>query len=214
MPSKTHIRLCLKAQGVWDKFVSSREAHKGQGHSTDRAWRLALNDWPIDPEIAKKLREARQQAKAARQAAKLALPPAGCSERASRAAEMAADVAKIQRQVKELLAKTPDELIIPDAFPGQDWSLYSMIWRNRWLPSDPDDIEDVVDALRAAADELEALNAAGITIGWESNLGQGHLELQTTSAVVAAAFGMKVVEEEEGDEPPTAETAPVPASVN
>ena len=41
---------------------------------------------------------------------------------------------------------------------------YETLWRNRWLTSEAKTIEDMIASLRAAADHLDEMRKAGVTL--------------------------------------------------
>ena len=74
---------------------------------------------------------------------------------------------------------------------------YEMFWRNKWLTSEAQTIDDMIDCLRGAADELAAMKEAGITLDPEGGTGDDYATLITSDAEVAAKFGLQQWEDEE-----------------
>jgi len=75
--------------------------------------------------------------------------------------------------------------------------IYELIWRNKWLTSDAKTLGEMIDALRAAADELRAMQKKGVVLDENSPIADDHAFLQTDDPAVAKEFGF---EQEEKDE--------------
>ena len=82
-----------------------------------------------------------------------------------------------------------------------------MLWRNKWLTSDAKTIEDMIASLRQAAEHLDEMRTAGVTLDHTSGVGDDYAKLVTTDPDVARQFGMEEEREyldEEDDENPDA----------
>lgn len=73
---------------------------------------------------------------------------------------------------------------------------YETLWRNKWLTAEAASIEEMVSMLRAAADRLDAMRAAGVTLAEESlsSVADDYARLVTFDPKVAALFGMEIDE--------------------
>jgi hypothetical protein len=67
---------------------------------------------------------------------------------------------------------------------------YEMLWRNNWLTSEAKTIEEMIEALRAAADRLDEMRKAGVTLEDNGGVGDDYATLVTTDPNVATKFGM------------------------
>ena len=73
---------------------------------------------------------------------------------------------------------------------------YIMLWRNKWLTAESKSIDDMIQALRAAADELEAMRNDGVTLDLEAGgIDDDYARLTTTDPEIAKKYEM--VEESE-----------------
>jgi hypothetical protein len=72
---------------------------------------------------------------------------------------------------------------------------YLRLWRNKSLTIDASNIGEMVAKLKAAAEELEAMRTAGVTLDSESSTDDDYAHLVTTDPDVANKFGM--IEESE-----------------
>jgi Uncharacterised nucleotidyltransferase len=68
---------------------------------------------------------------------------------------------------------------------------YEMLWRNKWLTSEAKTIDDMIEALRAAADRLDEMRKAGIILEDDSGARDDYATLVTTDSEVAKKFGME-----------------------
>jgi len=81
---------------------------------------------------------------------------------------------------------------------------YETLWRNKWLTSEAKKIDDMIEALRGAADRLVEMRKADITPEENGGVGDDYATLVTTDPEVAKKFGMDEEREyldEEDDEP-------------
>jgi hypothetical protein len=77
---------------------------------------------------------------------------------------------------------------------------FEYIWRNKWLTADAACLDDMIRRLREAADELQAMRDAGVTLSEDSAVPDDHACLVTNVPKVAKKFGFEEVVSEEGDE--------------
>ena len=68
---------------------------------------------------------------------------------------------------------------------------YVTLWRNKWLTSEAKTIDDRIAALRAAAEELDEMRNAGVTLADDGEAGDDYITLVTTDPEVAKRFGME-----------------------
>jgi Uncharacterised nucleotidyltransferase len=68
---------------------------------------------------------------------------------------------------------------------------YERLWRNKWLTSEAKTIDDMIASLRAAADQLAEMRAAGVTLEDGGGPGDDYATLVTTDPDVATRFGME-----------------------
>lgn len=80
-------------------------------------------------------------------------------------------------------------------------AVYSYQWRNKWLTAQARSLEDMAGMLRAAADELEAMRAAGVVLQPDSGVADDYATLTTEDPAVARRFGFTEEEDEEAEEP-------------
>lgn len=76
-------------------------------------------------------------------------------------------------------------------------AVYSYQWRNKWLTAQARSLEEMVGMLRAAADELDAMRAAGVALQPDSGVADDYATLTTEDPAVAQRFGF--IEEDEQD---------------
>lgn len=73
---------------------------------------------------------------------------------------------------------------------------YIMLWRNKWLTAEARSIDEMIRALRTAADELEAMRNDGVTLDLEAGgIADDYAHLTTSDPEVAKKYDM--VEESE-----------------
>ncbi len=65
---------------------------------------------------------------------------------------------------------------------------YEMTWRNKWLTSEARSIDEMIVALRAAADRLDELKTAGVTLDADSGIADDYASLVTFDPDVASRF--------------------------
>ena len=68
---------------------------------------------------------------------------------------------------------------------------YETLWRNKWLTAEAKTIEDMIGSLRAAADHLDEMRKAGVTLEDEGGVGDDYATFVTTDPEVAGRFGME-----------------------
>jgi len=77
---------------------------------------------------------------------------------------------------------------------------YQTLWRNKYLTQDAKTIEDMIVALREAADQLEEMKKAGVVLVSDAGgMADDYANLATTDPEVARRFGMEE-EEDEGED--------------
>ncbi len=84
---------------------------------------------------------------------------------------------------------------------------FETLWRNKWLTSEAKSIDDMIASLRAAADHLDEMRKAGVTLEDDGGVGDDYATLVTTDPEVAKKFGMEEEREyldEEDEETPEA----------
>ncbi len=80
---------------------------------------------------------------------------------------------------------------------------YEALWRNKWLTSEAKTIDEMIESLRAAADQLDEMRKAGVSLEDNGGVGDDYATLVTTDPEVAKKFGMEEEREyldEEDDE--------------
>ena len=87
---------------------------------------------------------------------------------------------------------------------------YETHWRYKWLTSNSKSIDDMIESLRAAADALDEMRKAGVTLEDNDGVGDDYATLVTTDPEVAKRFGMEeereYMDEEDEDEAPDVTT--------
>jgi hypothetical protein len=76
---------------------------------------------------------------------------------------------------------------------------YTSTWRNKWLTADAKSVEDMVRLLRQAAEELDQMRAAGVTLDPDGDTDSDYALMRTEDPDVARRFGFEE-EEDEGEE--------------
>jgi hypothetical protein len=82
---------------------------------------------------------------------------------------------------------------------------YVRLWRNKWLTSHAKSIDDMIEALNAAAAELDAMRADGVILEDHGGVSDDYADLVTTDPEVAKKYAMEPEEEfwpEEDDDNP------------
>jgi len=67
---------------------------------------------------------------------------------------------------------------------------YVTTWRNKWLTSEAKSLEDMIDRLRSAADQLEQMRKDGVVLDDDGGVGDDYARLVTTDPKVAEKYGM------------------------
>jgi hypothetical protein len=73
---------------------------------------------------------------------------------------------------------------------GQGRKRFVTLWRNKWLTADAKSIDDMISALRHAANELETMRQDGIVLENDGGVGDDHARLVTTDPEVARKYDM------------------------
>jgi hypothetical protein len=68
---------------------------------------------------------------------------------------------------------------------------YETTWRNKWLTAEARSIGEMADTLDAAADELRAMQAQGVVLAEESDVGSDYATLVTHDPTVAEKLGFE-----------------------
>jgi hypothetical protein len=68
---------------------------------------------------------------------------------------------------------------------------YELIWRNKFLTSEAQSIDDMIECLRTAVDDLVEMRSAGIVLDPDSEIGEDYARLITSDARIAAKYGME-----------------------
>src|SRR5579883_916779 len=94
-----------------------------------------------------------------------------------------------------------------DSFSGQGneskekeegkMSEYRYTWRNKWLTSDAQSIDDMIAGLRRAANELGKMKRAGVMLDPNSDIESDYADLVTNDQEVAERFGFDGPDEDE-----------------
>jgi hypothetical protein len=77
---------------------------------------------------------------------------------------------------------------------------YVLLWRNRFLTIDAKSIDDVIETLSGAAEELRRMKVDGVTLDPEGGTGDDYAYLTTTDADVARKYDMHEASELFGDD--------------
>ena len=73
---------------------------------------------------------------------------------------------------------------------------YSTFWRNKWLTADAKTFDEMIEALRAAAYDLEKMKTAGIMLNADG-MGDDYAELYTFDGSLANEFDLHLDEFDE-----------------
>jgi hypothetical protein len=90
---------------------------------------------------------------------------------------------------------------------GQGRKRFVTLWRNKWLTADAKSIDEMIAALRQAADALEAMRLDGVVLENDGSVGDDYAHLVTTDPEVAKKYDMIeesefwAEDEDEEDEP-------------
>jgi hypothetical protein len=68
---------------------------------------------------------------------------------------------------------------------------YTYTWRNKFLTQEAHTMDDMIAALRAAADQLQAMKDAGVTLSDDGRMVDDYAELTTTDRAVAKKYGFR-----------------------
>ena len=67
---------------------------------------------------------------------------------------------------------------------------YITLWRNKWLTSEAKSLQDMVDGLQSAADQLRAMLADGVTLEPDGGTSDDYAHLVTTDPTIAKKYDM------------------------
>src|SRR6476620_5267416 len=67
---------------------------------------------------------------------------------------------------------------------------YVTLWRNKWLTASASTIDDMIAALRDAADTLAAMQRDGVTLESDQSVGDDYAHLVTTDPEIAKKYDM------------------------
>ena len=67
---------------------------------------------------------------------------------------------------------------------------YVTTWRNKWLAAEPKSLEDLIDMLRSAADQLDQMRKDGVILDDDGGIGDDYARLVTLDPNVAEKYGM------------------------
>lgn len=76
---------------------------------------------------------------------------------------------------------------------------YFAIWRNKYLTTEAQSIDDMIHMLKCAVTELEDMKASGVTLG-EEGVEDDYAHLETDDPEVAKKFDMESYKEAYGEE--------------
>ncbi len=71
---------------------------------------------------------------------------------------------------------------------------YELIWRNKFLTADAKTIDEMIQALHAAADDLRTLQAKGVTLSEESDMAGDFAYLITDDPTIASEYDFDIPE--------------------
>jgi hypothetical protein len=77
---------------------------------------------------------------------------------------------------------------------------YNYVWRNKWLTDEARTIEEMIAGLRGAADHLQAMKEAGVTLLHDRQVAHDYATLVTDDPAVAARFEFEEEEEDDDDD--------------
>jgi hypothetical protein len=77
---------------------------------------------------------------------------------------------------------------------------YELTWHNKWRTADAKTIDDMIDSLQAAADELRAMKARGVTLYDNGGAEDDHAMLVTEDPAVAKEFDFDPAEWDEAED--------------
>jgi hypothetical protein len=64
------------------------------------------------------------------------------------------------------------------------------LWRNKWLTAEARSLQDMIDELQAASDQLRAMLTDGVTLDPNSGTSDDYVHLVTNDPVIAKKYGM------------------------
>lgn len=115
------------------------------------------------------------------------------------------DIGDVEELIKLLkvprdLSKTLSPFVVPKFLELWDQlhgvkRRYELLWRNKWLTSDAKSIDEMIESLREAANQLEAMKRDGVILDSEGGTADDYATLVTTDETVAEKFGMQPEEE-------------------
>lgn len=68
---------------------------------------------------------------------------------------------------------------------------YEMLWRNKWLTTNAKTIDDMINGLSSAVDELKSMKADGITLSDDCGAADDYARLITTNEEVAKKYHLE-----------------------
>lgn len=79
---------------------------------------------------------------------------------------------------------------------------FALTWRNKYLTCDATTIEEMIALLQQNVDNLKNMQAAGVTLDFNCDMGNDYARLITSNPQVAQQFGFELdwVDEEDGSE--------------
>jgi hypothetical protein len=77
---------------------------------------------------------------------------------------------------------------------------YTLLWRNKWLTAEATSLGEMINSLRCAAEELEAMLADGVTLDPGRDTSDDYTYLVTTDPAIAKKYDMHDESEFWGDE--------------
>ena len=77
---------------------------------------------------------------------------------------------------------------------------FLMYWRNKWLTSQARTIDDMIESLRGAADELERMRADGVSLDPNGGTTDDYAQLVTSDPEIAKKYGFEDESEFWGDD--------------
>lgn len=84
---------------------------------------------------------------------------------------------------------------------SRDETVYTLLWRNKWLTSDAQSLGDMIEALSCAVSTLRRMQEAGVVLDVEGGgIDDDYAALVTTDPRVAEEFGFVLEGDVEGDD--------------
>lgn len=78
--------------------------------------------------------------------------------------------------------------------------MYEMMWRNKFLTLEAKTIDDMIEGLSAAVNDLKEMKAAGITLDEDGPTSDDYARLITDDPKVAEKFGLEKPEWDEEED--------------